>query len=113
MLIKKKTKAQSLLEYVVLLSIIGAALGAMQFYFRRGIQGVVKVACDQAGNQRDGGLDYDFNRDWKIKGNSNVTNVTSGSRTNTREVTGAVTYGANQTDTQTGVLSYGVFKKED
>ena len=65
--IKNKTKAQSLLEYVVLLSIIGAALGVMQVYFHRGIQGVVKVACDQIGEQRKGGVDYDFSREWKVK----------------------------------------------
>jgi len=110
--IKKKAAAQSLLEYVVLLSIIGAALGAMQFYFRRGIQGVVKIACDQAGEQRKGGADYDYNRDWKLKGGSNITSETLSNKTTQQEISGAVTYGVNQTDTVKGVLSHGIWQQD-
>jgi hypothetical protein len=96
--INRKSKAQSMLEYVVLLSIIGVALGVMQLYFRRSIQGVVKLSCDQAGAQRNGGVDYDYSREWKIKGNSVVTSVSSASKTASRNASGAVTSATTQQD---------------
>jgi len=46
-------KGQSILEYAIVLSVIIFALSAMSLYFRRGIQAVVKVAADEAGNQKD------------------------------------------------------------
>lgn len=46
-------KAQSILEYAIVLGIVAIALSAMSLYFRRGIQAVVKVAADEAGNQKD------------------------------------------------------------
>ena len=48
-----KNRGQSILEYTVVLSLVVLVLSAMSFYFRRGIQSVVKVAADEAGNQSD------------------------------------------------------------
>jgi hypothetical protein len=48
-----KPKAQSILEYVVLIAVTGAVLGAMGLYFRRSIQAVIKYAADQVGDQKD------------------------------------------------------------
>src|SRR3990167_6310436 len=42
---------QSLLEYVILISIVGAVLVAMGPYMKRGVQAVVKVTADQLANQ--------------------------------------------------------------
>lgn len=46
-----KNKAQSTLEYAVLIACIAAALVAMRIYIKRGIQGRVKDAADQIGEQ--------------------------------------------------------------
>lgn len=46
-----KAKAQSIIEYALLLGIIGLALGVMQLYFKRGIQAAIKVSADQLASQ--------------------------------------------------------------
>jgi len=46
-------KAQSILEYAIVLVLVALALAGMAMYFRRGIQSVVKIAADEAGNQKD------------------------------------------------------------
>jgi len=50
----KKNKAQSTLEYAVLIIVIAAALLAMQAYFKRGIQGRARSSADEI----SGGLMY-------------------------------------------------------
>jgi uncharacterized protein (UPF0333 family) len=47
-----RKKAQSLLEYSILLGIIGVALTGMFTYMKRGLQATVKVSCDQLGHQQ-------------------------------------------------------------
>ena len=44
-------RGQSMVDYVLLLGVISAALIAMQVYMKRGIQAAVKVSCDQLGPQ--------------------------------------------------------------
>jgi len=46
-----RKKAQSIAEYVLILSIVGLALGAMNTYFQRGIKAAVKVVADGIGDQ--------------------------------------------------------------
>lgn len=46
-------KAQSILEYSVVIVVIIAALLAMQVYIKRGMQGRWKEAVDQVGEQYD------------------------------------------------------------
>jgi hypothetical protein len=48
-----KRNAQSILEYAIILSVIILAFSAMSLYFRRGIQSVIRVAADEAGNQQE------------------------------------------------------------
>lgn len=50
-MIMKNNKAQSLIEYGLILGIVTVALLSMQAYFKRGIQSVVKVAADDYGPQ--------------------------------------------------------------
>ena len=45
--------SQSILEYAILVVLITIALMAMSLYFRRGIQSVIKIAADEAGNQKE------------------------------------------------------------
>ena len=46
-----KTKAQSTLEYAVVIACVVAALLAMQFYLKRGMQGRLRGAGDEIGEQ--------------------------------------------------------------
>jgi len=46
-----KASAQSTLEYAVVVACIVAALLGMQFYLRRGIQGRLRAASDEIGEQ--------------------------------------------------------------
>lgn len=103
-----KKRAQSVLEYVVILGVIGAALVAMQVYFKRSIQAVVKTAADQMGEQKKGLVDYDYRLDWKERGNSDITSTAVGKRTTALATEGAVTYGNDQTTLQSGTLSSGL-----
>lgn len=46
-------KGQVIVEYALILSIVLAAILAMQTYMKRGIQAVIKVSADELGNQQD------------------------------------------------------------
>ena len=48
---KKKTKGQSTLEYAVLIIIVIGALLSIQVYIKRGVQGRLKSATDDIGEQ--------------------------------------------------------------
>lgn len=52
-IILRNKKAQSILEYAVLLGLAGIALSSMQVYFKRGIQSVIKVSADEVGKQKN------------------------------------------------------------
>lgn len=47
-------KAQSSMEYVILISIIAASLFGMEMYFKRGLQGKIKASADEI----SGGFGY-------------------------------------------------------
>ena len=51
----KKKKAQSTLEYAVLIIIVIGALIAIQSYVKRGIQGRLRQAADDIGDQYEAG----------------------------------------------------------
>jgi len=108
-----KKKAQSILEYVTLIGIIAAALAAMQIYFQRGIQATVKAAADEIGSQKKGAMEYDYKLDWKIKGSAQTTSSSVGTSATNRMVKGAVAYGKDDTTTQNGILSWGIFQKKE
>jgi hypothetical protein len=48
-----RQKGQSVLEYAIILGVVGLALGSMQVYLRRGIQAGIKIAADEIGLQKD------------------------------------------------------------
>ncbi len=50
----KMKKAQSIIEYALLIAVATVALMAMQAYFKRGVQSVVKVSADQLGGFNSG-----------------------------------------------------------
>lgn len=51
MFIRLNKKAQSTLEYGVIIAVIVAALVAMQVYLKRGVQGRLRQASDDIGEQ--------------------------------------------------------------
>lgn len=86
--ILRNKKAQSILEYAVLLGLAGIALSTMQVYFKRGIQSVIKVAADEVGGQK-GSEEFD-----PIKGSksdSKVRRVVSGAPAATADLAQGVT----------------------
>mgnify|MGYP001588876000 CR=1 FL=1 len=71
-----KVKAQVILEYIVVLSIVALALAAMQLYLRRGIQAAIKVAADEVGEQ---GEAQEIDPEKGTKTSSNIHQFTHGS----------------------------------
>lgn len=59
-MVKRHNKAQSLIEYGFILSIVAFALLSMQVYFKRGVQSVVKVVADDFGAQGEHVNDIEF-----------------------------------------------------
>ena len=53
MVLIKMRKAQSTLEYALLIGVVVGALLAMQTYLKRSIQGRIQVVSDQMGDQYD------------------------------------------------------------
>ncbi|MFC1599301.1 hypothetical protein ACFL2W_00770 [Candidatus Omnitrophota bacterium] len=50
---KLSFRAQSIMEYVLVIGLVSIALGAIQSYTRRGVQSIIKVSTDRLGNQTD------------------------------------------------------------
>jgi hypothetical protein len=93
---KKKMKGQSTLEYAVLIIIVIGALLSIQVYIKRGIQGRLKSATDDIGDQYS-------------PGNSNVTMRTHVA-SNTRDtfaagVTNSVLLNEEVTDTDMNMFT--------
>lgn len=57
-MMKKNKKGQSTLEYAILIIIIIAALLSLQAYIKRGVQGRLKSATDDIGDQYSGDGKY-------------------------------------------------------
>lgn len=50
-----KNKAQSTLEYAVIIAVVVGALLSMQIYMKRGVQGKLRESTDQIGEQFEAG----------------------------------------------------------
>lgn len=105
----RNSRAQSILEYAVIIGIAGAALFAMQLYFRRSVQAVVKLAADEVGCQSEGMLEYDYKSEWKEKGYSETTTSNFGHTRAEFNDKGAVVYEKDDTNQQAGILSRSIF----
>ena len=85
MLIRAK-KAQSTLEYALLITVVIGGLLTMQSYMKRGLQGKLKETTDQIGEQYSPGLTeaiYDFSTTSSTTEfiGDRVTTATSGTQT--------------------------------
>lgn len=107
---KMKSKAQSMLEYAVLVGIIALALAGMSLYFRRGIQAAIKVAADEIGNQSEA-EETDPNKGTKtasliqtlVSGSQGTANLPQGATQRIRGYLG----GGQRTDFDTTTTSSG------
>lgn len=109
-------KAQSVIEYTLILALIGAALAAMQVYMKRGLQGAVKVATDQLGPQQyqyqqanpNGAPIFFRNGQTESIGNSTnqgtirFTVLSGGSQTRIVDGTETITSSSSSNTTETG-----------
>ncbi|MDP3723321.1 MAG: hypothetical protein Q8R91_07485 [Candidatus Omnitrophota bacterium] len=82
---------QSTLEYAVIIAVAAAALVAMQFYMKRGVQGKLRDATDQIGQQYRAGKttsEYTFDthstRQDVLLENGSSTSTLDGDETQTR-----------------------------
>ncbi|NLE65284.1 MAG: hypothetical protein GX606_05160 [Elusimicrobia bacterium] len=76
----KFSRAQSTLEYAVLVTIVVAALLSMQIYMKRGIQGKLQSSTDDIGDQ----FETAETNYWKrSESKTVVTETTNGEGTNT------------------------------
>ena len=55
----KNLRGQSILEYIILIGIVGVALFYMGMALKRGAQSMVKVTADQIGSQKDADQSFD------------------------------------------------------
>ena len=101
------------MEYTLIIGIIAAALASMQLYFKRAVQATVKVAADEIGAQKAGSADYDARYDWKLKGDSYTESTANGTTTTNQLGNGAVAYGKNETTSQTGTVSWGLWQEKE
>lgn len=97
-----KSKAQNITEFVVLFSVLSLAAMSMSLYFRRGIQGLIKVASDEIGNQSDA-FDTDYRPGsgiWKVQ-SVEARSRSSGSENTTKQVGGSERHDKTQTSNTT------------
>jgi len=105
---KTKAKAQSILEYAVVLAVVIAALAGMQPFCKRGIQASFKFAADQIGAQQDS-ADVDIVRGGVItssESTSNVQTVSGGTQRFRQLGGGASRKDIDTTATATGNATY-------
>ena len=93
---KRKNKGQSTLEYAVLIIIIIGALLSIQVYIKRGIQGRLKSATDDIGDQFSPGNTYVNKHTVTNAQETQSSNQATGSRT---ELTGPEITTENMTST--------------
>lgn len=90
MFINMRKKGQSTLEYAVIIAVVVAALVAMQTYVKRGLQGRLRQASDDIGEQFSPGY--------------TTVNHTTNSTVNSNEiVTGGAAPTTNTTSTQSQI----------
>ena len=110
-----KPRAQSILEYVVVIGVVSAALAAMQLYLRRAVQSVVKITADQIGDQKKGviGADLDYRYERSLAGDSQINQVASESKSTITARGGNVSYQADKTERGSGILQHEVWKEKN
>jgi len=94
----ERNKAQSTLEYALIIAVVIAALLAINTYMKRGVQGRLKESTDEIGKQFDASQGY--TSAWKAT-SSGATTTTETRASGTGTTTSAVTGGETVTKSQT------------
>jgi hypothetical protein len=107
-----KSASQSILEYVVIIGVVSAALATMQLYLRRSVQAVVKATADQIGTQANGvaGGDLDYHYERKRVGDSVMDSEATGYNNTSISIGGNISHSAGAAENRSGVLQYEVTK---
>ena len=106
----KNIKAQSLMEYTIVIGIIITVMFAMSAQIKRGTQGMIKVVADQIGNQKN--ADQKFVEEDGFMREAHLTTKAQTEQT-TRDKDGRVTYYFNdRTETETYTASSLGFMEE-
>ena len=98
---KKLNKAQTTLEYAILIGVIVAGLIAMQVYIKRGYQGKLRESADSMGQQFSPG---NTTTNYAITNTTNSTETLAGGVTSTNI--------NNQTSNKTGSENVATSDKE-
>ncbi|MBF0533100.1 MAG: hypothetical protein HQL23_08420 [Candidatus Omnitrophica bacterium] len=87
------SRAQSMLEYTMVIGVVVALLMSMTIMLKRGAQSMIKTVADQVGSQINSDQDFDPQTGWM---NSTI-DITKGSNTRKiREQVGDVNYMTHQ-----------------
>jgi hypothetical protein len=108
-----RKRAQSISEYVVLITVVATAITVMQLYFRRSIQAAVKIAADQVGSQQEGSAEYDAASKWFEKESSDLIATSSGTETEDKLSQGSRRYGVDMTNRQEGGITLGITRERE
>lgn len=93
-----RNKAQSTLEYALVIAAVIGALLAINLYMKKGVQGKLKESTDQIGKQFDGSGNY--SSAWNITSNGTTT-TTEERSAGTGNTTSNVSVGENITRGET------------
>ncbi len=94
----KDKKAQSTLEFAVVIMCVVAALLAMQIYLKRGMQGKLKQAADELGSAYSPGNTYSDT--WIEQSSKVTTTVTTEDDHGSLATTSKIEYSADEPDTE-------------
>jgi len=99
MFIYLNKRGQSTLEYAVIIAVVVGALLAIQVYIKRGVQGRLKQASDDIGEQFSPGASY---YDYNTTTNTNSTETTTPFKSSGTQNVSLTTSTVDQTQTRTG-----------
>lgn len=103
-------RAQSLMEYVMLISIITAAVVYMLPRVKRTTQSMMKQAADQIGDQKNADQDFNIERGYMISANTTTSSFVNNQR---EDIWGHVAQVySEETQTTTNSLMQGGWSKE-
>ena len=105
-------KGQSIMEYVVLIGVVAAAVLGMQAYAKRGIQAGIKVAADRIGSQQEGLEDINLSLPWKVSGETVISKQSDALRTTSLLSQGSVMTQTQATEQSRGALSKSAFSRD-
>ncbi len=99
-MLHQREKAQSTVEYAIIIAVVISALLAMQFWMRRGVMGKLRDSSDQIGDQFNPfaaahDVDKGFNSTRTDTGAASGLNVTTGINDQQTETNGTRTEAGN------------------